>query len=113
MNTVFKPYTPIIREHDVYLAFWHNHKIWIKQGNLDTEGRFYQKDSEKHHVRLTDGLGHVAPPLFLDGSRVWCRRKEDLDKAVELLMNHRQARINDLKAQVKKLENTFVGVEWV
>ena len=95
---------------DVFLVYYCQGSIHVKQGNMKMNGAFIAHGEKYRHCGLRRG-DRIVKPLELCCGKVWCMKQEDVPKAVNIIMERRQQYIEETKDRAEKAAGQFVGVE--
>ena len=95
----------------VYIVYIHRGKVKIKKGNLKYNGLFVPDGSKYYHCGLRIG-DRIPDPLERVGIKLWVEHEEDIQRAIEILMDRRSDYVKEIGQQATKAKETMLSVEW-
>lgn len=102
---------------NVYHVYNYRGNIIVAKGNIvikETGWIVFMKENGNpdydYSYAVADRHNNLIEPLTLNKSHVWCQTEEDVDKAIELVMNRRLEYIRKLEEAANKVKDQHVKV---
>lgn len=103
---------------DVYHVYNHRGNVIVAKGNIvmnEYNSIVFMKENGglnyNHSYALMNKHHKLIDPLTLNkNSHVWCQTEEDVEKAIELIMNRKLEYIKELEEAANKVKNRYVKV---
>lgn len=89
-----------------FLVYYYKGEIKIREGNIKVNRIFEPYDNpNRYHTKLDDF------PMRLRYGKVWCRKAEEVPKAVEMVKQARQNYLSEVNRRYEMLKGEINGRE--
>ena len=90
----------------VYKVYYNKGQIMVKKGNIMANYVFWPDGAKTWQT----GLKRGCKPLELSGQSVWCKTKEDIPKAIEILTERHMKYIKEVEERTQRMKDQFIEV---
>lgn len=102
---------------DAYLVYSRQGNIYVRKGDvikrLATSSFPFKLKDGSYSYSITIRHRELIKPLTVYKGHTWCKSKEDIPKAIEVIHNYKLKLIKDLEKRLNKLKSESNKIIWI